>query len=141
MFDDEIFIEYISDDDTPVNVTLLGEAGPTGPEGPTGPTGPTGPIGNPGPTGPQGPPGPTGPPGPEVGILRGTFTGIDLFSGTYTVTHNYGLVGNYALSVTVLDGSDNMVIPDNIQFFANSITIDLTSYGSLGGTWKYLVLG
>lgn len=57
--------------ETALDWSITGPAGPTGPQGPTGPMGPQGPAGPQGVAGPQGEPGPqgatgaTGPEGPE----------------------------------------------------------------------------
>ncbi len=116
-----------------------GPTGPQGPEGPTGPTGPTGPIGVTGPTGaigatgPTGPIGPTGSPGPYVG----TFTNASLTAGVLTINHTLGLSAPYAVSVSIFDNNAKQIIPDEVTGSANSVAVDLTSYGTLTGTWGY----
>jgi len=119
-----------------------GATGPTGamgPQGPTGaastaqgPTGPTG-VGVTGPTGPQGATGPTGSPGPFVG----TFTNASLTAGVLTINHTLGLSAPYTLIVSIFDNAGKQIIPDEVTGSANSVAIDLTSYGVLTGTWGY----
>lgn len=61
-----------------VDVSQIGEPGPSGPPGPEGPPGPSGPEGPPGiqgPVGDPGPLGPVGPPGPAGGIPEAPIDG------------------------------------------------------------------
>ena len=130
-----------------IYVQVSGEVGPPGLQGPQGIPGPTGATGATGATGPQGPQGEQGPPGTsssgggDTFKVRATFTNSDLVSGILTITHNFGLITNYAVSVTIIDNNDQVLLPDDITCFTNSIQVDLTSSGILDGTWKYLVLG
>ena len=68
----------------------------------------------------------------------GSFTNSDLSSGILTVTHN---LGHTYCSVTVVDNNDKVIIPDEINYTnSNSLTIDLTSFGTITGTWRYIIL-
>jgi hypothetical protein len=77
----------------------------------------------------------------EVGggatLTRGTFVNGDLSSGKLTVTHSKGLSAPYTAMVVVFDNNNKQIIPDEITGSTNSFEIDLTSYGSITGTWGY----
>jgi hypothetical protein len=94
-----------------------GATGPTGPQGIAGSTGPTGPAGSP----------PT----------SGTFTNASLTAGVLTITHTLGLSAPYAVVVAVFDNTGKQIIPDEVTGTANNVAVDLTSYGTLTGTWGY----
>lgn len=63
-----------------------------------------------------------------------TFTNATLVSGVLTVTHN---LGRRVVSVTIADNSFNKIgAPDNIVYTSTTaLTVDLTSFGTLTGTW------
>ena len=66
-----------------------------------------------------------------------TFVDGDLTTGVLTVTHNKGIKG---VQVAVLDNSDSYVTPDGITYVSdNEITVDLTTQGTLTGTWTVVV--
>jgi len=124
-----------------------GVTGPTGPQGPqgtagtdgvTGPTGPQGPQGTAGTDGVTGPTGPTGATGASGVVTRGTFDNDDLAAGILTITHTLGLSAPYGLIVVIFDNNSKMVLPDELTGATNSIACDLTSYGSITGTWQYI---
>lgn len=69
---------------------------------------------------------------------RASFVNADLSSGILTVTHNLGY--KYVV-VQVYDNNDNLILPDEITVIdTDSLTIDLTSFGTITGTWNYIVL-
>lgn len=70
-------------------------------------------------------------------VTVGTFTNGDLSSGVLTLTHNKALSAPYAISVRIFDNNAKEIIPDTITGLTNTVTIDLTSYGTLTGTWGY----
>lgn len=117
-------------------ITSFGVTAVIGPTGPTGPTGPSGATGPSGPTGPTGNTGATGPSGP-AGIVNGTFDNTNLSSGILTITHNFGLPAPYTFDIAIFDNTNKMIVPDDITGSTNSIAIDLSSYGTLTGTWGY----
>ena len=94
-----------------------------------GPTGPTGAIG---------PTGPTGATGASGVVTRGTFVNGDLVAGILTISHNLSLSSPYGLIVVIFDNTSKMIVPDDLTGAANSIAVDLTSYGTLSGTWQYI---
>jgi hypothetical protein len=112
-----------------IYVQVSGEVGPPGIQGPVGPQGP------------QGEPGSSGSGGGDTSKVRSTFSNSDLIDGVLTITHNFGLITNYAVAVTLIDENDQVLIPDNITCFTNTVEIELVSMGTLSGTWKYLILG
>jgi hypothetical protein len=62
------------------------------------------------------------------------FVDADLVAGILTVTHNKGV--QYLSRIVVSDGSNAQIIPDGVVFTdANTVTIDMTSFGTLVGTY------
>lgn len=71
---------------------------------------------------------------------QGTFTDADLVAGALTITHGLNLTG--PPNVVVFSNSDVEIIPDTVTETSTSIaTVDLSSYGTLTGTWSYTVTG
>lgn len=65
-----------------------------------------------------------------------SFDDDDLSSGVLTVTHSGGLSAGYTAIVQVVNNSGAVVFPDSIEnFTADSFDVDLTSYGTISGTW------
>jgi len=74
---------------------------------------------------------------PRISYQR-TFINADLATGVLTVTHN--LNSNYVI-VAVYDNNSKQIGPDDITLTSvNALTIDLTSYGTLTGTWSCIVI-
>lgn len=66
------------------------------------------------------------------------FTNADLTAGVLTVTHSLG--HKYCI-VQVYDNNDDLIQPDDITLTdANNLDVDLTSYGTISGTWRVIVL-
>jgi hypothetical protein len=77
--------------------------------------------------------------GGDVSAYRLAFTDGDLSSGVLSVNH---ALGQQYCSVTVSDNDDEIISPDEVTFTdANNLSIDLSSYGTLSGTWNVVVLG
>jgi hypothetical protein len=80
--------------------------------------------------------------GTEVALARAyrtSFTNASLVSGVLTVTHN---LGQPYCEVRIYDNTGKTVIPDEITATnANSLSIDLTTFGTLSGTWNVVVIG
>lgn len=72
--------------------------------------------------------------------VNGTFVNGDLSSGILTVTHNKVLSAPYAVTIKIFDNNGIEIIPDSITGATNTVIIDLTSYGTLSGTWGYAFL-
>lgn len=70
--------------------------------------------------------------------VSGTFTNADLSTGVLTVTHNLSLSAPYSVNIVMFDNTGAQVIPDSITGSANSVAVDLSSYGTLTGTWGYI---
>ena len=72
--------------------------------------------------------------------IRSTFTNSDLVSGVLTITHNLSLSAPYQVKMVICDNTNKEIIPDNVTGLANSVQIDLSSYGVLVGTYGYLLI-
>jgi len=68
---------------------------------------------------------------------RDTFDNGDLSTGVLTITHSKGLSTPFTLNLTIANDSQQMVIPDEITFLTDTITVDLSSFGVLSGTWAF----
>lgn len=73
-------------------------------------------------------------------VKRGTFVNGDLSNGKLTITHNEGFSSPYVIKVIIFDNNSKEVSPDDITGATNTVEIDLTSYGTLSGTWGYLLI-
>ncbi len=72
-----------------------------------------------------------------VAAFRLAFDNADLAAGVLTVTHSLGFLTQ---QVTVSDDGDDVIIPDMINFVdATELTIDLSSFGVITGTWNVVV--
>lgn len=69
---------------------------------------------------------------------RTTFVNADLSAGNLTITHN---LNKQVSAIFIFDNNNDMIIPDNIDITgANTSTVNLSSFGTLSGTWNLLVL-
>ena len=72
-------------------------------------------------------------------IVRATFTNATLTAGVLTITHSLGVAG---VLLQIYDNSNQLINPDNITLTSTTVaTVDLTSYGTLTGTYTYVVMG
>jgi hypothetical protein len=72
-------------------------------------------------------------------IYRTSFTNATLSAGVLTLTHS---LGQQYCQVTIYDNSGKRVLPDEETATSTSAAaIDLTSYGTLTGTWNAVVVG
>jgi len=70
--------------------------------------------------------------------VRDVFTDASLSSGQLVITHSKGLAATSGtLLLNISDNNLQTIIPDEVLFGENTITVDLTSYGTLTGTWGY----
>ena len=68
-----------------------------------------------------------------------TFTNASLTSGSYAFTHN--LANQYPM-LQVIDNNGKRVFPDDATFTSGTVaTFDLTSFGTLTGTWRAVAIG
>ncbi len=72
-------------------------------------------------------------------LTKATFTNSSLTNGVLTVVHNLSL-SNSAVLFSVFNNSNSQIIPDSIVTDASSVTVTLTSFGTLSGTWRYAYL-
>lgn len=73
------------------------------------------------------------------GEFRQAFVNGDLAAGVLTVTHN---LGERYHSVTLYNNSDQMIMADQItDVDTNTVTVDLSSFGAIAGTWNVVVGG
>jgi len=72
-------------------------------------------------------------------IIRGTFINSDLAGGMLSITHSLNLSAPYSVFVAIFDSTNNQILPDAVIGFANSVNIDLSSFGALSGTYGYLI--
>lgn len=73
-----------------------------------------------------------------VPAFQQNFADGDLSSGVLTVTHN---LNSQYVSVTVFDNNDLIIIPDDVDATGTTaLTIDLTSFGTLTGTWRAIIV-
>ena len=67
-----------------------------------------------------------------------SFENADLTAGVVTITHS--LATRYVIC-TVFDNNGKIIMPDEITTVDNnSLTLDLSSYGTLTGTWRIRVV-
>jgi len=75
-----------------------------------------------------------------VVTVSATFTNASLSTGKLTITHNKALSAPYQIIVQIFDNNNKVIIPDEITGATNSVEVDLTSYGTLTGTWGYIYM-
>jgi hypothetical protein len=67
-------------------------------------------------------------------FISGSFVDADLTNGVLTITHTQGDV---RLPGVIVNSSGAVIGPDSINYVSNQITVDLSSFGTLSGTWNY----
>uniref|UniRef100_A0A6M3KC42 Uncharacterized protein n=1 Tax=viral metagenome TaxID=1070528 RepID=A0A6M3KC42_9ZZZZ len=66
-----------------------------------------------------------------------TFNNGNLVAGVLTVTHS---LNSTILHVTVANNAPQIIVPDAVIFTgADTLTVDLTSFGTLSGIWSVRV--
>lgn len=73
-----------------------------------------------------------------VAGVRGTFVNADLAAGYLTITHNKNLSAPYPVLVTIIKNTGVKINPDYICY-ANTVVVDLRLWGTLTGTWGYII--
>ena len=72
------------------------------------------------------------------GAFVGTFTNSDLSAGVLTLTHS---LNEQDVQVDVYDENYLYLISDSVDLIgANTVEIDINSYGTISGTWTAVVL-
>lgn len=73
-----------------------------------------------------------------AGKATGSFTNANLTSGILTITHALGQF----VAAFIYDENNKQVAPDDITATnGTTTTVDLTSFGTLTGTWNYVLVG
>lgn len=73
-----------------------------------------------------------------VPAYQRNFVDGDLVAGVLTINHN---LNSQYCSVTVYNNNDLIIIPDDVDAVSTTqCTVDLTSYGTLTGTWRAIIL-
>lgn len=73
------------------------------------------------------------------GVIRGTFTSASLSSGTLTIQHNKNLDTPYMVLLEVFKNTGERIRP-SIMCYTNSVVVTLTPWGTLTGTWGYILI-
>ncbi len=75
----------------------------------------------------------------DFGTFRETFDNGDLAAGILTVTHS---LGNKIAFCQIYNNSDKQITPDEITLVnTTSLTVDLSNFGTISGTWNVVVVG
>lgn len=70
-------------------------------------------------------------------VVRQSFVNANLSAGVLTVNHN---LNQQFVIVQVSNNLNQVIVPDLITLTnSNSLTIDLSSYGVLSGTWALII--
>lgn len=78
-------------------------------------------------------------PSPTLSYYRLAFTNGSLTGNILSVTHNLGIM--YVAGVTVYDNNNQKIIPNEIMpLTANTLSVDLTTFTPLTGTWNLIVI-
>jgi hypothetical protein len=73
------------------------------------------------------------------GVHRQSFTNGSLTAGVLTVTHT---LGQQFVNVQVMDDTNKVIYPDEITLSSSTqFTVDLTSFGTLVGSWNLIAVG
>lgn len=73
-----------------------------------------------------------------LGSYATNFTDGDLVAGVLTVTHS---LSSDDVIIHIHDNNGKTIIPDDIdETSTNTATVDLTTYGTISGTWRVVVL-
>jgi hypothetical protein len=74
-----------------------------------------------------------------AGVASATFTNTNLVAGILTVNHN---LGNQWPDVTIYDNNNKEIHPDDVTATSvTAATVDLTTFGTLSGNWRWTAIG
>jgi hypothetical protein len=72
-------------------------------------------------------------------MVRGTFVDGDLTTGTLAIAHSLNVD---SVLIQIYDEANQQILPDTITLTdADTTTVDLSSYGTIAGTWSYIIFG
>jgi hypothetical protein len=72
-------------------------------------------------------------------FYRTTFTSANVTAGLLSVTH---ALGNKIVSLQITDNTDKIIQPDDVTMTNTTTSIvDLTTYGTITGTWNVIAVG
>lgn len=75
----------------------------------------------------------------QTKTFRQAFTSTSLTAGILTVTHN---IGNQYCQVQIFDNANKRIEADDYTATNTTVmTVDLSSYGAIAGTWNVVVVG
>jgi hypothetical protein len=73
------------------------------------------------------------------GVHRQSFTNANLTAGILTVTH---ALGQQFVNVQVTDNGNKVIYPDEITLSSSTqFSVDLTSFGTISGSWNLVAVG
>jgi hypothetical protein len=73
------------------------------------------------------------------GVHRQSFTNANLTAGILTITH---ALGQQFVNVQVMDNGNRVIYPDEITLSsATQFSVDLTSFGTISGSWNLVAVG
>ena len=72
------------------------------------------------------------------GVLEGTFTNSDLTTGILSVAHGFSLSAPYSVDLVICNNNGERVFP-SYTASANTTRINLLPWGTLTGTWGYII--
>jgi len=72
-------------------------------------------------------------------VIRGTFTNANLTSGYLTITHSRGLTPPYTVWVVIVKNTGEKINTGYVCY-TNTVVVDLRAWGTLTGTWGYIVI-
>lgn len=72
-------------------------------------------------------------------VYRQAFSNTNLSSGILTATHS---LGSIIVNVQVFDNNNSLIVPDSVTLTdSNNVQINLTSFGTLTGTYNLIITG
>lgn len=72
-------------------------------------------------------------------LIRGTFTNANLTTGNLTITHNRALSSPFTVLVIIVKNTGEKIVPE-YTCYTNTVVVNLLPWGTLTGTWGYIVL-
>lgn len=77
--------------------------------------------------------------GSSIGKYTLSFDNSNLEDGVLSISHG---LGQMLVQVQVFDENYNLISPDEITLVdSNDLTVDLSAFGAIEGTWNVVVIG